>query len=389
MKTNHKIALSILTTAFAYGLNITGVLPILGILSETYSKYGDGTVRLLQTIPYLLTVVGSLIAGWLTTKFSKKKIVITGLLIIGVCGVFPFFVESFYLLFVTRVLIGFGFGIVSPMNNAVIAEFFEPQERVSYMGLHVVGMGVGAMVGNVLGGILAGIGYSFFYLVYALAFVCALVVQIFLIETSCTVSEKKKRMKLNSKVYVISAASFIHTLFINVYNTNISIYIFENLSRNSSVAGISTALNSCAALLMGLMFGKLFNRLGRMTLPFSVFIAAAGYACILFVPGLPGVLLASVCCGVSLSCFMAMCSFLISISVDQYAVAQASGIFSVIGSIGGLIAPIAVGNLSLKFLGADTAVNQFQVGMTGYVLFGIIVLVFMLYEGRKEKKKTV
>lgn len=101
MKTKNRIAVSVFITAFAFGLNITGVLPILGILNEKYQQYGTGMVQQLQTMPYLMLIVGSLLVGWLTTRISKKKIVITGLIVIGICGMLPFFLENFLILVMT------------------------------------------------------------------------------------------------------------------------------------------------------------------------------------------------------------------------------------------------------------------------------------------------
>jgi MFS family permease len=108
-------------------------------------------------------MLGSLMIGWMTPKLSKKLIATMGLLIIGVFGIMPFFWEGYYLMFLSRFLIGFGFGIVSPMNLAIIAEFFKPEERAAYMGLHVVGMGIGTMVSNLLGGILASTGCRYYF----------------------------------------------------------------------------------------------------------------------------------------------------------------------------------------------------------------------------------
>ena len=73
-----RVAASVFIVAFAFGLNITGILPVLGILNEKYQQYGTSAVQLLQTIMYLLLIVGSLMVGWMTTKISKKKYHITG-----------------------------------------------------------------------------------------------------------------------------------------------------------------------------------------------------------------------------------------------------------------------------------------------------------------------
>ena len=151
-----KVAVSIFFTAFAFGLNIVGISPVLGVINEKYQQYGTSVIQLLQTIQYLLIMVGSLMIGWLTTKISKKKIVLSGLLIIGICGIMPFFSENFWILVLSRILIGFGFGITGPMNTAIAAELIPEEERAGYMGLHVVGMGIGTMVGSMLGGMLAG-----------------------------------------------------------------------------------------------------------------------------------------------------------------------------------------------------------------------------------------
>lgn len=385
MDKKKRVAASVILIAFAFGLNITGVTPVLGTLSEKYGEYGTSTVQLLQTVPYLLIMVGSFMIGWLTTKFTKKKIVMCGLLIIGVCGVIPFFTENFYVLFATRILIGFGFGIVGPLNTAIITDFFPPEERAGYMGLHVLGMGIGAMAGNVLGGVLAGFGYQTFYLVYGIALISMAAVAALLIETPPVAVENGGKMKMNAKVYIISFASLLHTLFINAYNTNIGIYILNEVTNNPTVPGMATGLNSAAALIVGLLFGRISRLFGNYTMPFSIFAAAVGYAGLMVIPGMPGVIIASVCCGISLSCFMASGSYLISISVEPDAVAKASGVFSIVGGIGGLIAPIVMSNSAAFITGSDNATGQFAIAFWGMVLFGIAAAVLISLQSRKKK----
>ncbi len=372
MLKNKKVAVSIFLTALAFGLNIVGISPILAVINTKYQEYGTGVIQLLQTIPYLLLMLGSLLVGWLTTKISKKKIVLIGLLIIGVCGVLPFFSESFIVLVISRVLIGFGFGITGPMNTAVAAELIPEDDRAAYMGLHVVGMGIGTMLGSMLGGALAAISYRNYYLIYLFPFIAMVGVQLLLSETPTAKAEKASGVKLNRMVYIISFASFLHTLFINAYSTNIGIYIADSISDNTSLAGMVTAVNAAFALLTGLFFSKISAKLKSFTLPFSIICAAVGYGLVLTVKGMAGVLIVSALCGVSLSCFMAIGSYLISISVEQDAVAKASGIFSVIGGIGGLIAPIFMGNAAKFCLGANTASNQFVVAFVGMLIFAVI-----------------
>ena len=372
-----KVAVSIFFTAFAFGLNIVGISPVLGVINEKYQQYGTSVIQLLQTIQYLLIMVGSLMIGWLTTKISKKKIVLSGLLIIGICGIMPFFSENFWILVLSRILIGFGFGITGPMNTAIAAELIPEEERAGYMGLHVVGMGIGTMVGSMLGGMLAGWSYRNYYLVYLIPFIAMAGVQMLLVETPPIKTEKASDMKLNKIIYLISFASFVHTLFINAYSTNIGIYIAENISNNPGLAGMVTSVNAAFALVTGMCFSKISAKLKNFTLPFSILTAAVGY-------GMVGVLILSALCGVSLSCFMAIGAYLLSISVEQEAVAKAGGVFSIFGGIGGLIAPIFMGNTAKFTLGENTANNQFVIAFFGMLIFGVIAAVVMMK--KKENK---
>ena len=379
-----KVAVSIFFTAFAFGLNIVGISPVLGVINEKYQQYGTSVIQLLQTIQYLLIMVGSLMIGWLTTKISKKKIVLSGLLIIGICGIMPFFSENFWILVLSRILIGFGFGITGPMNTAIAAELIPEEERAGYMGLHVVGMGIGTMVGSMLGGKLAGWSYRNYYLVYLIPFIAMAGVQMLLVETPPIKTEKASDMKLNKIIYLISFASFVHTLFINAYSTNIGIYIAENISNNPGLAGMVTSVNAAFALVTGMCFSKISAKLKNFTLPFSILTAAVGYGIVLTVHGMVGVLIVSALCGVSLSCFMAIGAYLLSISVEQEAVAKAGGVFSIFGGIGGLIAPIFMGNTAKLTLGENTANNQFVIAFFGMLIFGVIAAVVMMK--KKENK---
>lgn len=381
---NIKIALSVFLTAFAFGLNITGISPVLGILNTKYQEYGTSMVQMLQTLPYLLIIVGSLTIGWMTTQISKKKIIMLGLFIIGVCGVLPFFTDNFLLLFLSRLIIGFGFGVTGPLNTAVVTDFIEPEHRAGFMGLHVVGMGVGAMLGNLVGGMLAGMGYSYFYLVYLIAFFSALGVAITLKETPPLKGEKVSDMKMTRIVWLLSLTSFVHTLFINAYSTNIGIYLAENLTSDTGTVGVVTALNSALALICGVTFSKISGLFKKYTLPLSILAAALGYGILLLVPEMIGVYIASALCGVSLSCFMAMASYLLSISVKKDAVAKASGIFSIVGGIGGLIAPIFMGSLSSTIWHSNTPEHQFTIAFVGMLIMGVTALTVVFRSGKSK-----
>jgi len=80
---------------------------------------------------------------------------------------------------------------------------------------------------------------------------------------------------------------------------------------------------------------------------------------------------------------MACCSFLISVSISQDKVAGASGMFSILGSAGGFIAPFILGGIA-TIIGGNTAQNQFRAGMIGMLILAV-VMYFVVTKGQPPK----
>lgn len=371
-KNKLKIKISIFFIAFALGLNITGVAPILGLLNGAFKGEGTNAVQMLQTIPYFLLMVASIVTGWLVTKISKKNLVLIGLLIVAFVGSSPFIFTSFSFIMVSRLLVGFGFGIVSPLNTAIISEFFEGKERAAMMGLHVAGMGIGALCINIVGGILGKIDYEHYFLIHLIAFIVAIIVINLLPSTKPVAINATQKLKLNRKVYELSITSFFHTLFITAYLTNIGMHIVNNINGDSALIGIVTAVNAAFALLVGLNFSKISSVLKQNTVPFSIFLAGIGYFSItLFPNNLIAIFMVSALCGASLSCFMAEASYMISTSVSNISIALANGVFAMIGGIGGLVSPIVLNGIAKIIFGKVSTNTVFFICMFGMFILSI------------------
>lgn len=382
-ESNKNIKISIFSIAFALGLNITGVAPILGLLDKSFKEQGSNAVQTLQTMPYFLLMIGSIIVGWLVTKISKKKLVLGGLILIAFIGTSPLIVDDFSFMMVSRLLIGFGFGIISPLNTTIISEFFHGKDRAALMGLHVTGMGIGSIFINIVGGVLGNFGYQKFFLVHLIALVAFIIVITQLPDTGVQASSKTQKLKLNRMVFELSLTSFFHTLFITAYLTNIGTHIMENLNGSSDLTGIVTAVQGGFALLVGFNFSKISSALKQRTLPFSIFAAGLGYLSLIVLPdNMFGILFGSACLGVSLSCFMAQASYMISVSVPQIAVALANGVFAVIGGIGGLLSPIILNSITNGMFGSISTNRVFTICTIGMFLLAIFSYALVMYRNK-------
>jgi MFS family permease len=192
-------------------------------------------------------------------------------------------------------------------------------------------------------------------------------------ETPPAGKSQKPDIKMNGKVYFISFVSFVHTLFITAFNTNIGIFILENIHGNTALTGTVIAVNAVFALGTGLSFSFLSRLLGKWTLTASILFGAAGYGILLLLPTMAGAFMGSALCGISLSCFMARGSFLTSTCVKQEAVARAGGIFAIFGGIGGLLSPIILESGTRLFLKHNIHVPQFLLSFAGMAVRCIVI----------------
>lgn len=383
-KSLNKIKISVFTIAFVLGLNIAGIAPILGVLNEQFSQ-GKSGIQLLQTISQVLVMIGAISIGWMTTKLSKKVLVLIAFTILLVFGCVPFFFKGYGFIFFSRLLMGFGFGIISPLSTAIIAEYVEYDKRASYLGLHVTGMGIGAFVVNLLGGFLGSFGYKYYFLIHLEIIIAIFIIIKFLPEGSIDKNLKYNNIKLNSNVYKISMITFLGSLFITAFTTSIGIYLVDLFKAGSGVAGLANAISAIFALLSGILFAKFTKIFKKHTLPLSILAGALSYLLLIVLKNnIIGVFVGCALSGISLSSFMAITTLLLSNFVETDAVAKASGIFNVFNGCGCLLSPIVVNYLGKVILGSDNVINIYMISIVGLLVLCCISYVFVFKNEARE-----
>lgn len=125
--------------------------------------------QMLVTVLTFLSIVVAIVSGWLVVKVSKKMLIFAGLTA-GITGFLPFLADNFWLLFASRTLYGVALGLCIALNTAVVAEFFEGDERVSVMGIQAASVGAGMVLVTTLGGALGSIDFHYAYYTNVIGF---------------------------------------------------------------------------------------------------------------------------------------------------------------------------------------------------------------------------
>lgn len=153
------------TSAYA----IQGSLPQLKAamhISQTQSEYLVTTPSFAVTIFVLLS---PLIQQWL--HISDKKIIMTGVAIVGVAGVIPMMVNSYVTILISRLVLGAGYGLYNSQAISVISVWYDGHERAQMLGWRASAEQIGqAVTLSIAGLLLSYLGWRSSFAVYFLAF---------------------------------------------------------------------------------------------------------------------------------------------------------------------------------------------------------------------------
>lgn len=382
MSRTGNIKARVVATVFAIAL-INGLQHSLSpVLSSVHAYYPGVDVSLIQmlvTVPTLMAVVVALLTGWLALYISKKKIFLFAALVAGVTGLVPLLSDSFWTLFLFRALYGVALGIVVSLVTALVADFFDGEERVQVMGVQGASVGAGMVLITTLAGIVGRTDFHNTYYLSILGFVAFFAILLLLPEVPVKRAEggEKKRIRLNAEVWRMAAFLFAEGFFIIVYTTNLSMHLAGALKGDTAVAGMITGVFSAAQILMGVLLGRISRITGRYTLPVAMFALAAGYLLLVFFPGnLPILLVGAVFCGYSQSVYCAKAMAEVTTVVDQDSTPMASSLMTCALCLSQFVSPVVIGGVSRLFFGEVTTTGAYLLGSIGIFCVGLLAVLW-------------
>ncbi|MDW7674662.1 MAG: MFS transporter, partial [Bacillota bacterium] len=343
-KSKIKVAILAISSVLMAAMTASAILADISIY---YSEVEQSVIQMVLTLPALLAMVFALISGPLSTKFSKRNIVIFGLLsaFFGGALAFIFGGISIYALLIASVLIGVGQGINSTMSMALIADYFIGEERSTLMGLQSAFVNFGGMVIVLISGVLAGFDWKLSYLVY-FVFLPVLFLVIRGLPNQAplkqTVSSTKEESKLNKVVYYTCFVVFCFAALLFVLQTNISLVIANNNLGNATSGGLANSFMVAIGAITGFSYGHLKRLLKQYIIPVGISATAFGMFLIFAVGNLASIFVAAACAGFGLSSIMPTAIFNVSSSVKPEVSATAIALTTSAANVGMFFSPFII-----------------------------------------------
>ncbi len=363
---------------------------------EAFSGIAPNILIMVLTLPFMVNMAFSVLAGPIAKITSKKITMLVGIAIILIAGLVALFFgkTNFTYLLTASALFGVGQGLLSTLTMALPADYFEGQERASLMGLQSSFVNFGGMLIAFIGALLSGIDWIYAYLVAFVAVPIFIVVLVNLQnkQPAKEMSEVKEETqapqekgKFSSFVIIVLAIDIIYAAFMFTFSANFSLYMAANALGTVTTAGLVQTITSALGGIAGILYGKMFKGMKSQLATFSMVITSIGMIQLVIFGTLPSVFIAGILSGFGLTCAIPTFFYNVSNNVPPNLATIALGILNGVGAFAIFLSPNIVGAVTSIFMSEPTIEGKLIV--SSVVLLGLAIVSFFVF--RKGDKKAI
>src|SRR5699024_12131643 len=117
---NKMIKPTIISISIATVITRAAISPTLGLIANAFPDASPTMIKLILTATSIMIIPFSFLSSYLTSKMTKRTIILIGLIIYLIGGVGPQFVSSIEMLIGLRLFLGAGVGLVMPLSMSLI-----------------------------------------------------------------------------------------------------------------------------------------------------------------------------------------------------------------------------------------------------------------------------
>lgn len=341
----HKIG--ILCSCFIM-MSYLAVSPVIADIAEEFGNVDVATVQMVITLPSLVCLVTSLLAGVLARRFYKRTIILASMVCYVLGGLCPLLASgSVWPLLICSAVLGLGTGGMVTATAAIICDCYEGAERSRMMGLQAAMIGAGGMIFTLLGGGLSRFGWRAAYGAFFLLIPCLVLALLCLPKGTLDIQEQSHgRLRIPGYVWMMSVLGFLFYALQNTFNTNISLYMTETGLGTAQTAGLATSLNTFAGLVAGCLLAQIMKRLKQRTVPTAFLLAAIGLFLTWQGGNLVIILIGGAMIGFGFSTYTPAGSCLVSECVDEAERSICLALLSASNNLGAALSPVIVNAIS-------------------------------------------
>lgn len=328
----------------------TALPPMLDYYSPTFSA---AQVELLVSVPSFSVVAMLLLNSFIDKWLSDRQLIVTGLLLLSSAGIFPFFVQAYPLVLLSRIAFGMGIGLINAKAIAIISQRYQGKERVQMLGIRGSMELIGGASCSLLVGQLLKIHWTFAFLIYGFGFVI-LIMYLLFVPTMEQVEKKqitKRKQVLNKKDLGMILGMALLAGFVICINSSISLRVplFQVAGKTieSGQSALVLSLEQGIGIVAGLSFASLIGHFKNRLLLIVMFLLAVCLFGMSVASNLPILILSSVGVGFFYSIILTIIFNRLSESIARNLLNKATAYVLLGCNLGSAISPYVLKLLAL------------------------------------------
>jgi MFS family permease len=268
----------VLLIPLVWTFEASAIGPALGRIAETFSSASDLQIKLVMTMPFITAIIFSAVSGMLARYIDRKTILIVGLVIYGVTGMMPAWLNDINSILVVRLLTGVGVGLVSPIPNAIITERFEGEKMRRLLGMTSSISMVANVIASLVSGMLLAYGWQYPFYTFSIVFVIAL------FALAGTPPALPQRATSNGGIRNLPPAVFALFAFMTlnfaiqaIITTSVAMFMTSDHIGEPWMIGIVISFPGLACFVLSPFYPEALRVLRSLLIPVSFLLYALGY----------------------------------------------------------------------------------------------------------------
>ncbi len=363
---------TILSIGMATVMADAAISPALGLIAQAFPDASPTMIKLILTAPSIMIIPFSFLSSYLTSKVSKRTIIMIGLVIYLIGGIGPQFVPNIETLLILRLILGAGVGLVMPLSMSLINDYFTGTERTKMMGFNSAFSNFGGIVTMLFAGWLATFGWRVPFNVYFLGLIIFLLIFFFLPKGEVQIRKQQdKKTKLPLRVYGYALAMGGIMLAYYSIATNIALYLDQNDLGGATLAGTVVSFTTVGGMITSLLLVQLEVALKKFIIPVMLFGMAFAFLLLTFTHNIFFVIMGVCLIGLGQG---ALFPTIILKALDQVQPFQADRVIAWTSSmtfLGQFLSPVVLDGIAKI---ANVTNIRFQYGGLSAVIMGFVLI---------------
>lgn len=358
--------------------NIAAAIPL---MSKTFTGQSASAIETISTIPNLGIIAGIFISSILVNFLGQKKTVIFGLIVALIFGITPVFSNNYYVVIISRLLLGVGIGLFNSLAISMISDFYGGDELSTMMGFQSSVNSLGSSILSFLVSYLIAFGWHATFIIYAIALPIMIIFGVVIpnVENKSVKHEKSVRQKVNLPVILISVMTFFIYAFFMVVTVKLAdLLTYRNMGTGSQAATI-LGVFTLVSMAIGFVYGFIHKLLKQYTLVVGFSLMAVGFAILSRAASIANVTIGVVIVGLGFALVIPFIYTIINTIAPKGSENLASSVMLIFTNVGVFISPTLINYLS-GLMGSQQPDMNMRVATYGFDFLLLIAIFTLIYQ---------